>query len=252
MIPYPSDVHLYLRALLQKDIIKYIVTSNQDGVFPLVGIEGDHLTEIYGNACTEECTICKTIYHRHFVVSNGTRLCEAHNCEGTLVPITEVKLYDKLDERYLKSFHEVMKSDMLLCLGAFFTKPFATFTHQLKESNEAAKIAICHSKKSFREMDDFARRGGVRFYEHVENFLKVICSRLLIVEIPKFIYEKERYIKCHQIREALQDKGIFQSFNSDGIEDIISKLHVEKKEVQSLVKGRSSIEKPPPISETHE
>jgi hypothetical protein len=63
---FPTYSHYALVELMNKGILKYIVSTNLDGLHRRSGIPKDKLSELHGNAYKEYCSKCSKEYLRSF------------------------------------------------------------------------------------------------------------------------------------------------------------------------------------------
>jgi NAD-dependent SIR2 family protein deacetylase len=69
---FPTATHMILRELVERDIVKFIITQNCDNLHETSGIPSSKLLALHGNSFTEICPQCKQIFHRNFVITKPT------------------------------------------------------------------------------------------------------------------------------------------------------------------------------------
>ena len=76
-------------ALLNKDITKFVVSTNVDGLHRRSGVPPSKLAELHGDVYLETCEKCGKEYLRNFEIHGDHkhhtgRLCEDQSCAGPL------------------------------------------------------------------------------------------------------------------------------------------------------------------------
>ncbi len=83
----PSLTHMAIVALIQANMLAYVVSQNVDGLHIRSGVPETHLAELHGNMFCEQCTVCRKKYYRPYDV-NGIgckptgRMCISPQCPG--------------------------------------------------------------------------------------------------------------------------------------------------------------------------
>ena len=90
---YPTKAHMAMKELMDRDILKTIISQNVDGLHRKSGIPSDKIFEVHGNTNLEKCEKCKKDYMRDFKVREGkegyfdhktSRKCDDEQCNGQL------------------------------------------------------------------------------------------------------------------------------------------------------------------------
>ncbi|KPM08201.1 chromatin regulatory protein sir2-like protein [Sarcoptes scabiei] len=125
----PTYTHMAIVKLLQRKIIKHIVSQNCDGLHVRSGVPSRRLSEIHGNIFVEVCKNCDAHYIRSFDVTEKTayrkhetgRNC--HRCSpetGKLID-TIVHFGEKGKLRFPLNWEAASKaaekSDLIICIG---------------------------------------------------------------------------------------------------------------------------------------
>ena len=84
--------HMALAELMNKGLLKHVISQNTDGLHRKSGIPSDKISELHGNTNLEVCKKCKKGYMRDFQVRiaikynshNTGRKCENKSCGGDL------------------------------------------------------------------------------------------------------------------------------------------------------------------------
>lgn len=64
----PTYSHNALVTLVQKRMVKYVVSQNVDGLHRRSGLEGDQISELHGNCYLEICWKCDAEYIQNYDV----------------------------------------------------------------------------------------------------------------------------------------------------------------------------------------
>ena len=122
----PTYAHMSLVTLINKNIIKYVVSTNVDGLHRRSGLSRKHVAELHGNVYREICMECEAEYLRPFnVIKRASkrktgRLCQKNNCNGKLRD-SIVNFGDMLPTNELSAATKhSKKADLVLVLGTIY------------------------------------------------------------------------------------------------------------------------------------
>ena len=87
---FPTKGHMALKDLMDRGILKKVISQNIDGLHRKSGIPADKIYEVHGNTNLEVCQKCKQDYMRDFRMrdaKNGkdhktSRTCDNKECNG--------------------------------------------------------------------------------------------------------------------------------------------------------------------------
>ena len=131
----PTYTHFALKQLVEKNIIKHVISQNCDGLHLRSGLSIEKLSEIHGNMFVEVCENCKKVYWRDFDITEQTSL--RHHSTGRFC-VDCIKLDDKnLDFKLIDTIvhfgekgyldyplnwegavENVNQTDLIICLGS--------------------------------------------------------------------------------------------------------------------------------------
>jgi NAD-dependent SIR2 family protein deacetylase len=88
----PSKTHMALVELQKRNLLKFIISQNVDGLHRRSGIPSDKIAELHGNTNLEQCKKCGKKYLRDFRTRNAMavhdhatgRFCDDKKCNGEL------------------------------------------------------------------------------------------------------------------------------------------------------------------------
>ena len=123
---YPTKCHMAMAELMEKGLLKHIISQNVDGLHRRSGIPADNLSEVHGNTNLEVCMKCGQEYMRDFRVrtARGTkehktgRKCDNPKCKGDLKD-TIINFGENLNENILnRGFAHGAQADLMLAMGS--------------------------------------------------------------------------------------------------------------------------------------
>ena len=125
----PTYTHMALQTLVQKGMLKFLISQNIDGLHLRSDVPRSHLSELHGNRNLEQCVKCKTEYLRDHRVRTSKkvhdhftgRTCDDPKCSGALQD-TIINFGESLPERdwSAASIH-AGKADFCLAVGSSLT-----------------------------------------------------------------------------------------------------------------------------------
>jgi len=126
----PTKAHMSLVSLMRSEpkYLKYLVSTNCDGLHRRSGVPVDRLSEVHGNSFLEACNICSTGYFRDYRVSNRGqkgkrtgRKCTVSQCGGDLCKtVVGFKQHCPM-KAIARSWENINQCDVLLALGTSLT-----------------------------------------------------------------------------------------------------------------------------------
>ena len=122
----PSLTHMALKELIDRDILKFIISQNIDGLHRKSGIHADKLAELHGNMGLEVCLKCNRQHMRDYNARTAKanklhktgRICDTPSCGGELKD-TIINFGESLDGEILqKGFMYGALSDLHVMMGS--------------------------------------------------------------------------------------------------------------------------------------
>jgi NAD-dependent SIR2 family protein deacetylase len=117
----PTPTHMALVQLQQSGTLKFLVSTNTDGLHIKSGFDPAYLAEMHGNCFIERCSNCEKTYYRKFNVSRQRsdhltgRFCD--DCQGELKD-TVVGFGENLPEAaYTSAVKYSKQADVTLVMG---------------------------------------------------------------------------------------------------------------------------------------
>ncbi len=122
----PSLTHMALRELLDRNVLKFLVSQNIDGLHRKSGVPYEKLAELHGNRNLEVCGKCARHYLRDYRTRTALAVhdhktgkkCDNPKCGGELYD-TIVNFEENLPQRDMDlGFAHCAEADLCLALGS--------------------------------------------------------------------------------------------------------------------------------------
>lgn len=197
----PTYTHMALFELMNRGLMKYLLSQNVDGLHRKSGIPVERLAELHGNANVEKCKVCKKEYMRDYGVRNNLNVhmhetgsfCDDPVCRGSLVD-TIINFGENLDPDVLsKCYLASEEADLCIAMGsslrvnpaALFPKAVSTHgklvvvnlqktpldKHALKINALCDTVMIKLAEKLGIEVQQFKLRRRIAIGKQGENYL---------------------------------------------------------------------------------
>lgn len=128
----PTFTHMALLELVQKGLVKHVVSQNCDGLHLRSGLPPKKMSEIHGNMFIEICSACGKLIYRDFDVTERTsfhRHATGRNCpfcrkNGKAPPLNDTIVHfgekGKLPMplNWSSAKKHVRNADLIICLGS--------------------------------------------------------------------------------------------------------------------------------------
>jgi NAD-dependent SIR2 family protein deacetylase len=185
VLAIPTRSHMALAKLMDTGKLKYVISQTIDGLHLKSGISHDRITELYGNAFIERCSLCKKHYLRDFPVLTGQvhhktgNICEDKSCRAELVD-TKVGEHELMDKKALQEgFEQAAKADLIICIGSSMrTHPPSEMPLECLKNN--GRIVMINLQKT--PIDDHC---SLVLHGKIEDIIPELMNKLAI-DIPKF------------------------------------------------------------------
>ena len=189
----PTFTHMALVTLYRKGYLKYIVSTNVDGLHRRSGIPEKGIAELHGNIYREVCPVCHSEYVRPFDI-RGTgglefiskkrttgRLCEKKNEDGELCCMA--KLRDSIvdfgenlpKQTHIDAIENSKKADLTLVLGSSMRVlpacDLPSFSYK-----QGGKFSIVNLQKT--RFDEESEKHGLRIFSKCDELMKIVLEEL--------------------------------------------------------------------------
>jgi len=181
-----------LAVLYEKGFVKYVVSTNVDGLHRRSGLPREGLAELHGNCYKEFCNICNHEYLRAFdCTSEGCRRdhltgrkCEQTNCPGHLVD-SIIHFGENLPASEINpAIEQSEKADLALVLGTSMKVSPACNLPKMCFKNHG-KLVICNLQKT-----PFDMVSTIKMHVPTDIVMHLLLAELgLLDEIPKLTPE---------------------------------------------------------------
>ncbi|EFC45242.1 silent information regulator family protein [Naegleria gruberi] len=174
----PTYCHYAITHLVKKDYVKYVVSTNVDGLHRRSGLPRDKLAELHGNCYVEYCNKCEKEYLRGFDVSKNEKDWTKHftgrKCEcGGRLKDNIIHFDEDLPE---KDFDQAMdhskKGDFALVLGTSM-KVTPSCEFPLEVLDNKGMMCIVNLQKT-----EYDRLATVRIFGKTDLFMQLLMKEL--------------------------------------------------------------------------
>uniref|UniRef100_A0A0R3RG13 protein acetyllysine N-acetyltransferase n=1 Tax=Elaeophora elaphi TaxID=1147741 RepID=A0A0R3RG13_9BILA len=214
----PTYTHYGINALESKNIVKFVITQNVDGLHIRSGYPLNRIAELHGNVFLEKCARCGRRYYRAIPVGSiglkptGKR-CEGTNsgrpCRGMLHDVC-LDWEDPLPEEDLRTANEFARNaDLSICLGTTLQITPAGDLPLLAKKNGGKMVIINLSKTKHDRKADLIINGRV---DDVMRMLMIAMDISVVQKFnPKFvvslsIHPLESFTKNKKRRKLKQEE----------------------------------------------
>jgi NAD-dependent SIR2 family protein deacetylase len=186
----PTPTHMALVQLEKEGVIKFVVSTNVDGLHRRSGLPADKLSELHGNSYLEICTKCGKEYLRSQTVGSGRRdhltgrRCDDESCRGNLRD-SIINFEEKLPEHELeKTYMEAKKSDLAIVLGSSMRVQPANLFPSFATEN-GGKLVIVNLQKTL-----YHNRASLVIHGRMDEVIQMLMNEL-DVDIPRYDEEHD-------------------------------------------------------------
>ena len=173
--------------LMNRDILKCVVSQNIDGQHRKSGIHPDRLLEVHGNTNLEVCNKCGREHMRDYRVRTAQkchdhltgRTCDTPGCGGKLKD-TIINFGENLNEYILeRGFAEHEQSDLVVCMGSSMrVQPACNMPLGCKPNG--GRLVVINLQKTPVDSDC-----DLIIHERVDKVVKLLMKKLEL-PIPDF------------------------------------------------------------------
>ena len=225
---FPTAAHLSILELINRGLVKYIISQNCDGLHQRSGISKNKISELHGNSYLEICEKCNKIYMRDYKVRDSLKVqnpkehetgrkCIIKNCNGRLKD-TIVQFQEQLPEIPLeRAIYNSKKSDLYISMGSSLAvspacdMPRVVGTKWNLGSNKHNLVIINLQKTQLHDLC------SLPIFAKIDDVMIALMNELKI-EIPKFMIKRYIQIKIENIKDNQNEKRLtITQLHADGI-----------------------------------
>jgi len=181
----PTLTHVSLVELQKKGLLKFVTSTNVDGLHRRAGTAENEMSELHGNCYKEVCAKCNKEYLRTFDTTNdGTlqhftfRKCEMPGCDGNLRD-TIINFGEDLPAGELsKADLHARQSKLSLVLGTSMRVSPACHLPLIPVRENRGKLVICNLQKT-----PYDKEADLRIWAPTDVVLDLLMKELA-VEVP--------------------------------------------------------------------
>ncbi|ETW29041.1 hypothetical protein PFFCH_03552 [Plasmodium falciparum FCH/4] len=175
----PSKTHIMINELINKNIIKFMITQNIDSLHHRCGKHFSKTAEIHGNIFTERCDFCGRRYLRDYLISTISFKPTGSLCFLCSFPpigvCTDVLLdWNNSYEEFfhLNSIKHSQIADFHFCLGSsFYIVPASSYPSKKKYANANSYSCVINYQKSF-----LSKEVNLNIHSNVNNISDIIIK----------------------------------------------------------------------------
>ncbi|CAH0554013.1 unnamed protein product [Brassicogethes aeneus] len=178
----PTQTHMALKYLLDKNIVQYIVSQNIDGLHLKSGVNRTQISELHGNMFTEQCNVCESQFVRHQATTSVGKKLLGGECRRALVRgrVCRGKLHDTiLDwEHNLPSNdldmadYQSSLADLNICLGTTL-QILPSGALPIKNKKYGGKVVIVNLQPT-----KFDKKADLIINSYVDKVMEVLMEKL--------------------------------------------------------------------------
>lgn len=197
---FPTYSHYALVELMKKGYLKFVVSTNVDGLHRRSGIPKDNISELHGNCYKEYCSKCQKEYLRYFDTTKTVqrhwehltgRVCEDEKCKGNLKD-TIIHFGENLPvDEFEKALKNSKECDLALVLGTSMkVRPACDLPMVNCGKSKKGDLVICNLQ--ITSFDDLT---NVRVFAKTDEFMKVLMKELDLVDFDQTFDGNSKFVK---------------------------------------------------------
>lgn len=205
----PSVTHMALVELAKRDLVKFVISQNTDGLHLRSGLSSTLLAELHGNSNLETCRKCHTKYLRDFRTRTAkkvhdhatTRKCT--KCSSTLYD-SIINFGENLPEDELEtSFDHAEHADVCLVLGSSLrVTPAADIPQRVAE--RGGKLIIGNL-----QLTPLANQAALNIHSLCDDLMRGLMAKLDI-PIPEWELHRRIHVKIQDKTVSIMGLDLYQ------------------------------------------
>lgn len=220
----PTYCHYALTELAKRGLIKFLITTNMDGLHWRSGFPEYMLEELHGSAYTEHCPQCHKHFRRLKEVDRGApdhltgNVCDfcGRGLLDTIVNFNE-DYRNPLEETIVK-YHS-LNADLVIVLGtSCFVMPAACYPEKVKLSEKRRILEkLYENEKNEKKIENFPKKGNLVLVNLQATPLDEYCDVRIFTYTDIFAKElmKELGITDFDVKyDAIKENKIIKDINN--------------------------------------
>ncbi|KAL3285212.1 hypothetical protein HHI36_019327 [Cryptolaemus montrouzieri] len=190
----PTKTHLALKFLVDKEMIRYIVSQNIDGLHLKSGVPRKNLAELHGNMFVEQCNICGCQFVRSKATSSVGQKLLGQNCKRIIARGRSCrgKLTDTIldweanlpeNDLEMSDYHSSV-ADLNICLGSTL-QIVPSGNLPLRCKKYGGKVVIINLQPTKQD-----KKADLIIHTYVDLAIEKIMKKLGL-EIPEYSKETD-------------------------------------------------------------
>ncbi|KAK9881499.1 hypothetical protein WA026_016382 [Henosepilachna vigintioctopunctata] len=185
----PTKTHMALKHLVDKAIVRYIITQNIDGLHLKSGVPRQNLAELHGNMFIEQCNVCGSQFVRNEATTTvgqkliggacKRRIARGRSCRGKLrdtILDWEANLPE--DDLEMSDYHSSV-ADLNICLGSTL-QIMPSGNLPLRCKKYGGKVVIINLQPTKQD-----KKADLIIHTYVDVAIEKIMKKLCL-EIPEY------------------------------------------------------------------
>ncbi|KAJ3429593.1 nad-dependent protein deacetylase sirtuin-7 [Anaeramoeba flamelloides] len=246
----PTFAHMSIATLIERGIVKHLVSQNVDGLHVHSGVPLGKISELHGNTNKEYCQDCKKEYFRPFCVAESStmnhltgRICD--ECGGSLMD-SIINFGEILNPEIIsRALNEAQNSDLSLIFGTSLRVAPANKLPTIPVENGNGKMAICNLQRT--PLDSYSKllvRGKT------DKVFKLLMKEL---QIPVLSFKETLELRAKERKvKKLNNKNENENKKENEKEKVKKTKKVKKKLIKKKIPknqtlniyGNNKLEKP--------
>lgn len=209
-----------LAKLVEKDMVKDIISQNVDGLHLKSGVPSKNLHEVHGNTNLEKCSVCEKTYLRDYNVrevqlrgdgsfehSTG-RFCDDPKCKGELLD-TIINFGEPLNDKIqTAAFMAGFGNDVFVCAGSSLRVGPVNMIPMTAKMGGAKLVIINLQKTHLSKMAD------LEIFAKMDDVFEMLMAKMDL-EIPEFKINRNIQIQVKTDMENLKETYTVTGIDGD-------------------------------------
>jgi len=201
----PTYAHYAITELLHKGLIKYVISTNMDGLHRRSGLPSEFISELHGNSYREYCDKCEKEYLRGFDVGKTVinyrdhytgRKCIVQGCGGKLKDDIVHFSENMPKKSFSLAIDHARKCDFALVLGTSMNVQPAASLPDKALRNQNGKFLIVNLQKT-----PYDKLATWKIYMKTDQFME-----LLMMELGLDHFDRSTVIQLGEDEEVFQNQ----------------------------------------------
>jgi len=177
---FPTYAHCAITELVKQGLVKFVISTNMDGLHRRSGLPAENIVELHGNTYREICEKCNKEYMRSFDVTDTVVNYRDHitmrNCDdcGGRLKDTIVHFCENMRDNEIRlAEQQARKADLALVMGTSMNvHPAASLCNKALRNKNGSMVIVNLQKTPY---DNVAT---VKLHCKTDEFMKLLMEKL--------------------------------------------------------------------------